>query len=89
MSDTKNGPEKREYRAKIFRNGRSQTIRLPKDLRFDEDEKEVRVWRERGRLVVASADQWSADFWQLFGSVPDLQVPRRTPLAEVRDRLNR
>ena len=89
MKQTKERPQRREYRAKVFRNGRSQAIRLPKELRFDEQEKEVRVWRERGRLVVESIDEWPEDFWRLFGSVPDLELPQRTPLAEARDRFNR
>ncbi len=81
--------ETREFRAKLFRNGRSQAIRLPKELRFNEEEKEVRVRRDGGRLIVESLDEWPDDFWELFGSVPDLQLPKRRPLAESRDRFNR
>lgn len=78
-----------EYRAKLFRNGRSQAIRLPKELRFDEDETEVRIRREGNCLIVESIDEWPDEFWTLFGSVPDLEVPQRRPLAQARDRFNR
>ncbi len=79
----------REFRAKLFRNGRSQAIRLPKELRFHEDEKEVRVRRDGARLIVEPLDEWPDDFWELFGSASDLQVPSRRPLAKARDRFNR
>ena len=81
--------EKEEFRAKVFRNGRSQAIRLPKELRFSEEEKEVRVSREGNRLIVESLDEWPEDFWDLFGSVPDLELEERTPLGKARDRFNR
>ena len=78
-----------EYRAKLFRNGRSQAIRLPKELRFDEQEEEVRIRREGNCLIVESLDEWPDDFWKLFGAVPDLELPTRRPLAQARDRFNR
>ncbi len=78
-----------EYRAKLFRNGRSQAIRLPKELRFDEQEEEVRIRREGNCLIVESLDEWPDDFWKLFGCVPDLELPTRRPLAQARDRFNR
>ena len=37
---------RRELRAKVFRTGRSQAVRLPKEVRFPDDEGEVRVWRD-------------------------------------------
>jgi virulence-associated protein VagC len=82
-------PGGRKYRAKVFRNGRSQAIRLPKELRFDPSQKEVSVRREQGRLVVELLDEWPEDFWSLFGSVPDLDVPARHLLAGSRDRFHR
>ena len=78
-----------EYRAKLFRNGRSQAIRLPKELRFDEQEKEVRIRRAGNCLIVESLDEWPDDFWKLFGGVPDLETPTRRPLKQARDRFNR
>lgn len=82
-------PNRKEFRAKLFRNGRSQAVRLPKDLRFEEDQKEVRVHREGKRLILEPVDEWPDEFWRLFGSLPDLEVPKRTPLVHARDRFHR
>lgn len=79
-----------EYRARIFKNGRSQAIRLPKEVRFDEGQVEVRVRREGKRLVVEPLDQWSDAFLATEGSAPDLpDAPRRAPWKDTRDRLER
>ena len=55
-------------RAKLFRNGGSQAVRLPKDCRFPETQKEVLVSR-RGRAVVLELpDEWPEDFRACIGS---------------------
>jgi len=82
--------EPKELRAKLFKNGRSQAIRLPKDVRFDEGHTEVRVRREGRRLIVEPLDEWSEDFLDTAGSVPSMpEPPTRTPLKNARDRLAR
>lgn len=74
------------YTAKIVRNGRSQAIRLLKELRFDDDQEEVLVRKEGRRLVIEPLDAWSDAFLETEGSMPDLPAPpRRRPLAEARD----
>jgi antitoxin VapB len=79
-----------ELRAKIFKNGRSQAIRLPKELRFDDDQVEVRVRKEGHKLVIEPLDEWSEAFLSTEGSVPDAPTPpRRTPLGRARDRFER
>lgn len=79
-----------EYRAKIFKNGRSQAIRLPKELRFDDDQTEVRVRREGRRLIVEPVEEWSEEFLDTEGSAPDFpDPPERSPLSGARDRLGR
>jgi len=81
-------PDSGEYRAKIFKNGRSQAIRLPRELRFDDDQTEVRVRREGRRLIVEPLDEWSDRFRDTAGSAPELpDPPERTPLTSARDRL--
>ena len=81
---------KGELRAKIFRTGRSQAVRLPKEVRFDEDQVEVRVWREGQRLILEPLDEWSEDFLAVLGSCPDFpEPPKRTPLRAARDRFGR
>jgi len=80
----------RELRAKIFRTGRSQAVRLPKEMRFDEDQTEVRVRREGHRLVLEPLDEWPDAFLAALGSCPDFpEPPARTPLRKARDRFGR
>jgi len=87
--DPKEGPE-RELRAKVFRTGRSQAVRLPKEVRFGEDQVEVRVRREGNRVILEPLDEWPAAFLDALGSCPDFpEPPQRTPLREARDRLGR
>ena len=51
--------------AKIFMNGRSQAIRLPKEFRFDCDE--VYVEKQGDRLIISAVQpQWD----EFFDSVP-------------------
>ena len=80
----------KRLRAKIFRNGRSQAIRLPKEVRFADGRNEVQVRREGERLIVEPVEGWSDAFLRTAGSIPDLpDPPERTPLSRARDRFNR
>jgi antitoxin VapB len=80
--------ELQEFRAKLFQNGRSQALRLPKELRF-EGQTEVRIHREGQRLIVEPLDEWSEEFLETANSDPEFEPPRRTPLREARDRFGR
>jgi len=61
-------------RAKLFQNGGSQAVRLPKACRFP-DQEEVLVRRE-GRLVVLQpVDEWSEAFRACLGAWRD-DIPR-------------
>ena len=80
----------RELRAKVFRTGRSQAVRLPKEVRFDEGQAELRVRREGSRVILEPLDEWSEDFLAALGSCPDFpEPPERTPLRKARDRFGR
>jgi antitoxin VapB len=80
----------RELRAKIFRTGRSQAVRLPKEVRFEEDQAEVRVRREGNRVILEPLDEWPEAFLATLGSCPEFpEPPKRTPLREARDRFAR
>ena len=74
----------REYTGKLFRNGRSQAVRLPKDFRFQGDR--VRVRRAgRGVLLepmVTDVKEWFAQLDALAG--PFMASGRRQPKAPVR-----
>ncbi len=79
-----------ELRAKIFRTGRSQAVRLPKEVRFDEGHTEVRVRREGNRVILEPLDEWPEAFLAALGSCPEFpEPPERTPLRRARDRFGR
>lgn len=66
--------------AKLFRNGRSQAVRLPKEFRFEGDE--VAIRREGRRVVLEPLKRrsWPKGYWQSWGKVSsDFQVPEPLP----------
>jgi antitoxin VapB len=72
--------------ARLFKNGRSQAVRLPRELRFEGDR--VRVRRVgRGVLVEPMFTNVSAWFAELdrLGSQPFMADGRRQPVTPVRD----
>ncbi|MCA9446053.1 MAG: AbrB/MazE/SpoVT family DNA-binding domain-containing protein [Candidatus Omnitrophica bacterium] len=75
-----------ELKAKIFKNGGSQAIRLPKDCRFPEGQTEVSVRKEGSRIILEPADEWSEEFKKTFGSWKE-DIPRikQTPITELRN----
>jgi len=84
------GEGARELRAKIFRTGRSQAVRLPKEVRFEADQGEVRVRKEGSRVILEPLDEWPPAFLEALGSCRDFpEPPERTPLREARDRFGR
>lgn len=54
-------------RAKLFQNGGSQAVRLPKECRFDGPD-EVLVRREGRRVILEAADEWSDKFRACLGA---------------------
>lgn len=70
--------------AKLFRNGGSQAVRLPRSCRF-EGQSEVVVRREGRRVVLEPLDEWPECFLNALGSLAaDLERPPRRALARVR-----
>jgi antitoxin VapB len=61
-------------RAKLFQNGGSQAVRLPKECRFVAQQ-EVLVHREGRRVILEPTDEWSSEFRSSLGSWPD-DIPR-------------
>jgi antitoxin VapB len=75
-------------RAKLFQNGGSQAVRLPKACRFTA-QREVLVRREGRRVVLEPADEWSAEFRACLGSVSsDIPRPRQARLTRLRNPLD-
>ena len=61
-------------RAKLFQNGGSQAVRLPKACRFPALQ-EVLVRREGRRVILEPADEWSNEFRACLGGWRD-EIPR-------------
>ena len=77
-------PEGGRGRAKVFWTGRSQAVRLPKEMRFSTSE--VTIRREGRALILEpleierDAKGWPAAFWALAGAAPAFEVgDRATP----------
>ncbi len=70
--------------AKVFWTGRSQAVRLPKEMRFSTPEVTI---RREGQAVILEplevkrdAKGWPLDFWSLAGAAPEFDVgDRATP----------
>jgi antitoxin VapB len=65
-----------ETTAKLFINGRSQAVRLPKEFRFKG--KEVKI-RKEGRKVIlepSETSDWPAGFWDIFTPDPEFDLPK-------------
>lgn len=74
--------------AKVFMNGRSQAVRLPKEFRFDTDE--VTVERQADGAVVLrplkeSHEQWAARLHAILAGMEDLDFIERDPMPPVDD----
>jgi virulence-associated protein VagC len=72
-------------RAKLFQNGGSQAVRLPKECRFAA-QREVLVRREGRRVILEPADEWSPEFRACLGSVSGtIPRPKQANLLRLRN----
>ncbi len=72
-------------RAKLFQNGGSQAVRLPRECRF-EGQLEVVVKRIGRRVILEPVDEWPDEFLKSLGSLPgDIPRPKRVPITRLRD----
>jgi antitoxin VapB len=60
--------------AKVFENGRSQAVRLPKEYRFDTDE--VFVSREGNKVILLPKPSVTWDSFFTSGPCPDFELDR-------------
>ena len=60
--------------AKLFQNGGSQAVRLPKACRFPA-QREVLVRREGRRVILKPADEWPDEFRACLGAWSE-EIPR-------------
>jgi len=77
----------RSARAKLFRNGGSQAVRLPKACRFPAQQ-EVLVRREGRRVILEPADEWPEEFRACLGAWRE-EIPRpvQRPVRDLRNPL--
>jgi antitoxin VapB len=72
--------------AKIFHNGGSQAVRLPKSCRFPDDQQTVLVHRVGRRVILEPADQWSQAFRGALGSWKEkIERPHSREIAKTED----
>src|SRR5687768_7408214 len=73
-------------RAKLFKNGGSQAVRLPRSCRFPDDQVEVVVYREGRRVILEPVDEWPAAFQHCLGAWSDaIERPAANRLPDLRD----
>jgi len=58
-------------RASIFRNGANQAVRLPQELRFSDEVKEVRIRKQGDALLISPIKPNWATFFSLVIDVPE------------------
>jgi len=69
-------------RAKLFWNGRSQAVRLPKEFRFDGDEVTIRREGERVILEPVRKRGWPLRYWERLDQLTrDFEFPECEPLG--------
>lgn len=62
--------------AKLFRNGRSQAVRIPKEFRFDDDE-EVMIKRMGDVILLIPKNKWEDIFIKALKTFPkDVEFDR-------------
>jgi len=65
-----------ETTAKLFKNGRSQAVRLPKEFRFKGTEVKIRKEGNKVVLEPLETSDWPAGFWDFFSPDPEFEIPK-------------
>jgi antitoxin VapB len=71
--------------AKLFQNGRSQAVRLPKEYRFDSDESEVVIKRLGKAVVLISKSELKNVFLGSLSKFPDDFEIDKNKVASTRE----
>ncbi len=74
--------ENMESLAKLFKNGRSQAVRLPKAFRFEGTEVVIRKQGDKVILEPVKKSKWPEGFWDIFVPDPDFDTPEPLPSKE-------
>jgi len=70
--------------AKLFMNGRSQAVRLPKEYRFDEQD-EVLIKRMGDMIVLIPKSKWESIYLEGIRSIPQGVIFERDNPSDERD----
>lgn len=71
-------------RTTLFQSNRSQAVRLPKDVAFPENVREVAIVREGDKRVIVPADR----LWDDFFTAPGIDLgAREQPEVQTREAL--
>lgn len=65
--------------AKVFQNGRSQAVRLPKEFRFKGNEVKISKKGDKVILEPLGRSSWPEVFWDDFPVDPDFKTPKALP----------
>jgi antitoxin VapB len=73
-------------RAKLFQNGGSQAVRLPKSYRFPNAQQEVVVRREGRSVILEPADEWPPEFHAALGAWKEsIERPKSRRTTKLKD----
>jgi antitoxin VapB len=68
----------------LFKSNKTQAVRLPKDVAFPDDVREVTIVKDGQRRIIAPADS----SWDEFFAAPGIDLgPREQPGPQARDSL--
>jgi antitoxin VapB len=72
-----------ESTAKIFQNGRSQAVRLPKAFRLKGNEVKISKKGDKIILEPLKRSKWPEGFWDVFTMDPDFKTPEALPSKDL------
>ena len=72
--------------AKLFRNGQSQAVRLPKEFRFEDDFVYIKK-SGNSVILIPAKNSWDSLFRSLDQFSPDFMAERREPSTQKREPL--
>ena len=69
--------------AKVFQNGRSQAVRLPKAFRFKGNEVKISKKGDKVILEPIERSSWPDGFWDDFPMDTDFEIPEALPSKKL------
>ena len=78
-----NAPSKMTRKGKLFKSNRSQAVRIPKDLAFPENVKDILIRRVGNKIEITPSDSFWEDF---FSRPPCPDFPDRAPQGDYEGR---